>query len=275
MGHNSITIIPLNKTDYYTAQNLAQQLKLPIKDSSCDYALKIDGDDLFITPNDRKVSKLSPLRVDFISSKNKYRFRNISRKNELIAKAVGLKSNISPHVIDATAGLGTDSFILAYLGCHVTMCERSPIIQVLLENALEKSINIPEISETIKRMRLIKDDFIHYITESDSKELDNSDVIYLDPMFPERSKSAAVKKDMQYMQNLLDEPIELEPMLEQALKSATYRVVVKRPKNAPTVSSKTFSYAVSGKAVRFDVYINKAYPDSLERVDASKFDSHL
>lgn len=275
MKNNSITIVPLNKSDFFTAQTLSKELKLPIKSSSCDYALKIDGDDIYITPYLNSDLKLSPLRADFISKKNKYRHMKISRKNELLSKAVGLKPRIYPHIIDATAGLGVDSFILAALGCHVTMCERSPIMQTLLESGLKRGINDSELKDTIQRMRLIKDDYYHFIKENYDPENNNFDVIYLDPMFPRRSKSAAVKKDMQYMQVLLDEVIDLQKLFESAHEYATYRVIIKRPKNAPLISNANRTYSVSGKAIRFDVYIKKAFPDSLDRITTSRFQSLL
>ena len=250
-----ITIIPINKTDTSAADKLADEINLSIEDMQCNYALNIDGDKIYITKikNDNK-NKLSPLIIDFTSSKIAYRNNKASLGNELIAKAIGIKSNNNLHIADATAGLGGDSFLLASFGCKITMFERSPIISKLLENALERSSNILEIKETINRITLIKDNFYNYVI---SNNLENIDIVYLDPMFPEKNKNTAVKKEMQYLQDIVMMPnIDDEKLLfNAAYETAKYRVVVKRPKKSPYLDNQKPSHTIEGKAIRFDVYV--------------------
>ncbi|MGL9773657.1 MAG: class I SAM-dependent methyltransferase [Sodalis sp. (in: enterobacteria)] len=55
-----------------------------------------------------------------------------------VAKAVGIKGQGLPDVVDATAGLGRDAFVLACLGCRVQMFERHPVMAALLKNGLRR-----------------------------------------------------------------------------------------------------------------------------------------
>jgi len=86
------------------------------------------------------------------------------------------------------------------------------------------------------------------------------DVIYLDPMYPHREKSAAVKKEMRVFQSLVGEDLDADNLLEPALALAKYRVVVKRPSYAPPLNNKKPSTSIKMKKNRFDVYVNQAIP---------------
>ena len=81
------------------------------------------------------------------------------------------------------------------------------------------------------------------------------DVVYLDPMFPERRKSAQVKKELQMLQMLATCEPSPEHLLTAALATAAKRVVVKRPRRAPCFTTRSPSHSLSGKTIRFDVYI--------------------
>ena len=65
--------------------------------------------------------------------------RRRSGHNELLGRAVGVKAGESPRVVDATAGLGRDAYVLGDLGCEVTLVERSPVLALLLAHALERA----------------------------------------------------------------------------------------------------------------------------------------
>jgi len=67
-----------------------------------------------------------PVYADFVSGRNAYR-RRYGGRRELLARAIGVRHGRSLNVIDATAGLGRDAFVLASLGCFVTLLERSPV----------------------------------------------------------------------------------------------------------------------------------------------------
>ncbi|MEM8593581.1 MAG: class I SAM-dependent methyltransferase [Pseudomonadota bacterium] len=205
------------------------------------------------------------LTVDFISGASKHRFLYGGGKGQDIAKAVGASKVSGLNVLDATAGLGRDAFVLASLGCRVQMCEVNPIIHFLLDHALVSGMaqltdtgDEPVLLDTLQRLSLAHDDSVTLMQDG----LNAWDVIYLDPMFPERRKSAKVKKEMQYLHHLLmdgADPQEMakadERLLESALNSGCARVVVKRPSDAPTLSERVSpSHSIKGKSTRFDVY---------------------
>lgn len=189
---------------------------------------------------DRAFTRQQPLKIDFTDAKLKHRVEQGGKK-ELILRAVGAKPGL--RVSDWTAGLGNDSFLLAAAGCVVKMYERSRILALLLEQGL-KQAQSSEIAEVISRMTLSRGDARRF-------EHRQSDVIYLDPMFPHRSKTALVNGPMQYLQRLIGPDFDAEQMIECALTQPVSRVVVKRPASAPEGKS---TFTLSAKANRFDVY---------------------
>lgn len=226
--------------------------------------------------------------VDFSSTTLDYRVNNKLKQQSLV-KALGLKSGQRYQVLDATAGLGKDAFLIANTGCRVTLLERSPVIFALLQDGLSRlqgagpdalstdtsSVLSPsEIVSPALNMSLRQMDFL---TWPDS---DQVDVVYLDPMFPESRKTARVKKDMFLLQQWFSHgergasaeaeiercvagsvPTsqslgEEEPLLRKALKIARRRVVVKRPRLAkPLVGELAPGYSLNGKTNRYDVYL--------------------
>jgi len=188
--------------------------------------------------------KLGGVKVDFVDGAAAHRRKFGGGRGQDIAKAVGLKHGFSPHVLDATAGLGRDSFVLASLGCKVTMMERMPIVAALLENGLERAQLNCEIKEIIDRLRLINSSSIENMTLAQQP-----DVIYLDPMYPHREKSAAVKKEMRIFQTLVGEDLDADELLAPAIKLAKYRVVVKRPSYAPPLANKKPATSIKMKKI--------------------------
>ena len=122
----------------------------------------------------------------------------------MIAKAVGLSGKFCPKVLDVTAGLGADAFVLASLGCQMQLIERNPIVYCLLKDGLERAILLsnedPSLLEVINRMALINTESANYLSSIENE--DRPDIIYVDPMFPERKKSAQVKKEMQALHQI-------------------------------------------------------------------------
>lgn len=195
-----------------------------------------------------------PLIVDFSSPKLNFRQQKATTKNEAIAKAVGLKKGTSCTIIDTTAGFGQDAFILASLGAELILLERSAIVAALLRDGLERLSNL----ELRLRMQLIEIDACDYLGTLAPSEY--PDVIYCDPMFPQRQKSALVKKEMQCLQAILDkEPIQsaldTEKLLALAIEKAKKRVVVKRPRLAPCLIGPKPNFNYLSKNNRFDIYL--------------------
>jgi 16S rRNA (guanine1516-N2)-methyltransferase len=190
------------------------------------------------------------IHIDFQSSKLLYRCKHASLKKELLARAMGIHPKDNPVIMDSTAGLGRDSFILAYLGYNVTLVERSPILHALLVEAMDIASKNQQIAPIIQRMRLIHANSIDWLPSQPQP-----DIIYLDPMFPERKKSASVKKEMVLLQDLLGNDMDSAQLLQVALTCARRRVVVKRPRLADRISDQEPSFTLAGKSSRFDVYI--------------------
>ena len=202
------------------------------------------------------LSQNMTLCVDFTGGSLGHRKKYGGGKGQTIAKAIGIKQGKPiPSVLDATAGLGKDSYVFACLGCPVTLIERSPVIAALVKDGIERaSLNI-EFTDIIDNGFVLHNcDALEYIQAIDN---DNKpDVIYLDPMYPEKKKSASVKKNMQMLQKLLGHDLDTDKVLDAALEKAGKRIVVKRPKGAPVLEAKkspTLNY--ESKGTRYDVYV--------------------
>lgn len=196
-----------------------------------------------------------PVRVDFVEGAVAHRRQFGGGAGQMIGRAVGLQPGIRPSVLDATAGLGRDAFVLAELGCAVTMIERQPLIAALLEDGLRRASLDPEVAPIVARMPLLMGDAIELLRGWRDEA---PQVIYLDPMFPHRDKSALVKKEMRLFRPLAGDDDDAPALLAAALALATHRVVVKRPRKAPAVAGAKPSYVFEGKSSRYDVYTKKA-----------------
>ena len=199
--------------------------------------------------------KLGAIKVDFVEGAVAHRRKFGGGRGQDIAKAVGLKHGFTPHVLDATAGLGRDAFVLAGLGCQLTLMERMPVVAALLDDGIERAKLNSEVKDIANNMRLI-----HGSSIEDMDLANGPDVVYLDPMFPHREKSAAVKKEMRIFQSLVGEDLDADNLLEPAIALAKYRVVVKRPSYAPPLANKKPSMSINMKKNRFDVYVKQAIP---------------
>lgn len=234
------------------AQLLSAHLALPLVDSTnaeFKYLLVVTNQGLEL----RQVgSKTKPILIDFLSNASNYRRLHGGGRGELIARAVGLKKQAKLFVLDATAGLGQDAFVLACLGCQVHCLERSPIIAALLQDALDRLLAHEEWKDL--PLSLTQIDAKHYLSRYPDNQI-LPDVIYLDPMFPPRSKTALVKKEMRWLQDLLGHEDDVVELLQLALKVARKRVVIKRPRLAPVIDGLRPSLQVCGKSSRFDVYL--------------------
>lgn len=196
--------------------------------------------------------KIGAISINFLSGSLDYRRKYGGGKRQMIAKAVGLKQGVYPSIVDATAGFGQDAFILASLGSHVHMIERSPIVAFLLEDGLARA--------------KIDEDIGDWVSERLSFEFKNSydvltelpfppDVIYLDPMYPEKKKPALVKKEMRILKILVGEDQDAEKLFQKALKTAKQRVVIKRPAHADWVDGQKPTMSFETKGTRFDLYL--------------------
>lgn len=189
--------------------------------------------------------------VDFLSAKCEYRRLHGGGRSQLIAKAVGIKPKQTLKVLDVTAGFGQDAYVLACLGCKMTLLERSPIIYQLLEDGLQRARENADFRTL--NIQLHHFNAIEYLTQLNEDEY--PDVIYVDPMFPVRQKSALVKKEMRMLKAVVGEDVDADELLTWALKKAAKRVVVKRPKLAPSLKGLSPDLIFKGKSSRYDVYL--------------------
>lgn len=209
-----------------------------------------------------------PVRAEFVRGKAGYRLAHGGGTGQLVAKAVGLKRFRGPlTVLDATAGLGQDAFVLAGLGCQVQMLERSPVIHALLADGLARAALVPEVAEVVGRLELTLADSIRWLAARPQEPL--ADVLYLDPMFPHRDKSAEVKKEMQQFRPLVGDDPDAGALLAEALPRARYRVVVKRSRRAPAIDGPPPSLVLEGKSSRYDIYTLRAMPERAVTDDGS------
>ncbi|KAA8727161.1 MAG: 16S rRNA (guanine(1516)-N(2))-methyltransferase RsmJ [Ewingella americana] len=195
--------------------------------------------------------KLGAIFVDFVGGTMAHRRKFGGGRGEAVAKAVGVKGSYLPNVVDATAGLGRDAFVLASLGCHVRMLERNPVVAALLDDGLERGYRDAEIGPWLReRMTLLHASSLTALSELTPKP----EVVYLDPMYPHKQKSALVKKEMRVFQGLVGPDEDADGLLEPARRLATKRIVVKRPDYAPPMADIAAQAAVVTKSHRFDIY---------------------
>jgi len=192
----------------------------------------------------------NPVLVDFIHGKTGFRF--LRAQHEMVVKAVAGRSKEPLRVVDATAGLGRDSFILAAAGFNVQAMERHPAIACLLWDGLDRARLSADGAAVAERVQLHLG-AAHSLLQ-DIPAAERPHVIYLDPMFPERTKHALVKKEMRLFRDVVGDDLDAEALLDIALATALTRVVVKRPRKADAVAGRKPGYQLLGKSSRFDVY---------------------
>ncbi|WP_442800689.1 class I SAM-dependent methyltransferase [Shewanella sp. AS1] len=222
-------------------------------DKDAQFELVFEQDCLVL--NKRDEPKLKGIWVDFVTGAVAHRRKFGGGRGQAIAKAVGLKQGVNPTVVDGTAGLGRDAFVLASLGCKVTMIERNPVVAALLEDGLRRAYQDSDIGEWMReRMTLV-----HGSSLTDLADIgEQVDVVYLDPMYPHREKSALVKKEMRVFQSLVGADLDADGLLTPALALASKRVVVKRPDYADDLDGIKPSTRIETKKNRFDVYVKAA-----------------
>jgi len=193
--------------------------------------------------------------IDYIQGRMGYRLAHLQGKNELIAKALGYKKNEPLRVFDTTGGLGKETFLMAALGYHVTVFERNPLVAKVLSDSLAHAANDSRTAPIIARITFIPTCAIGYLQ---SEAYTPPEIIYCDPMFEPRRKSAAVKKDMQFLQSVVGDDTDASQLVTLALCIAQKKVVVKRAHKAPVLHPGVCG-SFAGRSHRFDVYAPQAH----------------
>lgn len=238
----SITAVGYASEELYEkARELASQLGFTL-DKDAGSCLFVSAERLIL-----KMPNFSPLYADFSMA--------TWRKRRAEGKKQGLVRTCKPcdglKIIDATAGWGRDGAVLASFGAEVLLLERHPVMASLLADALAHQ----EESDKHKlKLSLKETDAYSFL--STLQEKDYPDVIYIDPMHPERHKSALVKKDMQALQQMIGADEDALRLIEVAVSRVKQRVVVKWPQKVQTLLAADSS--IEGKTVRFDIYFSTA-----------------
>ena len=204
-----------------------------------------------LTLTDGKLS----LYGDFVPMAGRLKYNNLT--HELLVKAVrGRNAGEELTVLDATAGMGEDSLLLAAAGFHVRLYEQNPVIAALLSDTLRRAGQDPSLGPVVDRMELIRGDSIEAMRRIGADRSEKAvQVIYLDPMFPAREKSGLIKKKFQLLQQLECPCTEEEALMEAALQTGAQKIVVKRPAKGPFLAGRKPSYTLEGKAIRYDCYV--------------------
>lgn len=235
------------------AQNLAKQYLLPYIESSQQekFAFILILSEKGLTLKNIEHKDWGNLKIDFLKGTIGYRLRHIQGQKQLLAKAIGSKTHSKASILDLTAGLGSDGFIFAQLGFVVTLLERSPIIAALLQDGLDRALNDKKYSAS--KIQLIHSEAKIYLNQIDTGKL--PDIIYLDPMYPHSNKSALAKKEMRFLRQIVGDDTDAQTLLPLALTHARKRVIVKRARSAPFLSTLKPQHSILGKQLRFDIYL--------------------
>ncbi len=189
------------------------------------------------------------LTGDFSRLKKRIRPQNL--RSELVVRAARMKDVPEPTAADMTAGLGEDAFLLAAAGFRVTLFERDPVIAALLQDALDRALADPDLSGIAERMHLIPENSIPAVAALRPVP----DVICLDPMFPERTKSSLVKKKFQLLHLLEGPASDEEALLRAAMDAGPKKIIIKRPLKGANLCGIRPGYSLCGKTVRWDCFV--------------------
>lgn len=241
---------------YINSNNCPERISLlteMIQAETVEDISKIESGELFLEYSDEGLALMQDnlgLMADFRDVLPRMKASNLNN-NEMLIKAVRIKDMKSINVLDATAGFGEDDMLLAAAGCNVAMYEYDPIIAALLEDAMERATMLQGLAGPVSRLTLHKENSIAAMKSGEIK----ADVIYLDPMFPERQKSGLIKKKFQLLQQLQSPCSDENELLEAARSMKPRKIVIKRPQKGPYLGNIKPSYSVNGKAIRYDVIL--------------------
>jgi len=199
--------------------------------------------------------QVKPVCVDWDSAD--LRRRIAAGRRELLPRACGLHKDASQSILDATAGLGRDGYVLAALGARVTLVERRAELIALLRDAHRRALAADPTGSIARRIDIVQDDAVALMSSGA-----HWDVVHLDPMYPHRDKAALPQKEMQFLRELIGSDADADALLAPARRAARRRVVVKRPTDAPYLAGVAPAYQLSGKQARYDVYLPLSHDDA-------------
>jgi len=247
--HTTTQAVPVFIAPAESGSEIAQRLRQTFRevaaaDTADGITLHLDEEGLSLHADGQV------LRGDF--TQKLHRLKQ-SLSQELLVRAAKFKGAAEPlTAIDATAGLGEDSLILAAAGFRVKLYERNPVVYELLQDTLRRAAAVPELAEIVSRMEAFHGDSMDAMRQLEAPP----DVILLDPMFPARQKSALVKKKLQMIQKLETPCPDERELLLAAMEANPKKLIIKRPPKGPYLADFKPDYSISGKAVRFDCIVS-------------------
>ncbi len=247
MEEKLVSIIVKDNSYMEKAKKLAEKLNSKIitdNNSESNLLLQFDEDGLSLVSGNMK------LHQDFTKIIRRIKQSNLEK--ELLIHASKIKGKKQDLVaLDATAGMGEDSMLLSAYGFKVNLYEKNPIIVELLKDAIERAKQIPELKEIASRMNVYEEDSIIAMQNLDYEP----DVILLDPMFPERTKSALIKKKFQILHQIETPCTNEKELLDSAIKAKPKKIVIKRPLKGEFLAGVKPSYSIKGNSIRYDCII--------------------
>ncbi|WP_051309893.1 class I SAM-dependent methyltransferase [Desulfogranum japonicum] len=204
---------------------------------------------LTLSYNDLPSQAELSIAVDFSHSRRDLKAKK--QGQELLLRAIKTRGGQPLTILDATGGLGRDAFLIAQAGYNVTVLERDDIVSALLADGMKRGLQNTDTRETCQRMTLHHTEAVKYMLELHQQ----FEVIYLDPMFPDRGKTGKAKQELQVLQHLLPDHDDPCTLLPAAWNTLPKKIVVKRPVKGPQLCDLAPEYSLRGKTIRYDVYL--------------------
>ncbi|MEE3492564.1 class I SAM-dependent methyltransferase [Ruminococcus sp.] len=240
---NKITIYCGDNGDRDAADMLSRQLGVPLADSMGEaLTLVFDGSGLSLVG--------SGMRYQGDFSRMLSRVTKGRLHHEMLVKLAKTKTE-HPVAVDAAAGMGEDSFLLAAAGYEVYLFERDRVIAALLGDALRRAEKDEQLRGIVGRMHLKEGDSIELMPQIGIVP----EIVYLDPMFPPRKKSGLIHKKLQLIQKLEQPCADERELFDAAAALHPKKIIIKRPLNGAPLADRKPSYTVKGKAIRYDVVV--------------------
>ncbi len=240
---DKITMYISKDGDREAAEQLSRRLGVPIADSMGEeLTLVFDGTGLSLVGYGMRY------QGDFSRMLNRVTKGRL--RHEMLVKIAKTKTE-HPTAVDAAAGMGEDSFLLAAAGYEVILFEQDAVIAALLRDVLRRAREDERLREIVGRMRLTEGNSIALMPRLGI----TPEIVYLDPMFPPRKKSGLIQKKLQLIQKLEQPCANERELYDAAAALHPKKIIIKRPLNGALLAEKKPSYTVKGKAIRYDVVV--------------------
>lgn len=229
--------------DRETAEALSRQLGVPLTGRM--------GDELTLVVDSSGLSLVgSGMRYQGDFSRMLSRVTKGRLHHEMLVKIAKTKTE-RPVAVDAAAGMGEDSFLLAAAGYEVYLFERDHVIAALLKDALRRAGQDEQLREIVSRMHLREGNSIELMPQIGV----TPEIVFLDPMFPPRKKSGLIHKKLRLIQKLEQPCADEKELFAAAAALHPKKIIIKRPLNGTPLADKKPSYTVKGRAIRYDVVV--------------------